>query len=439
MCDDSRAERRYWMQRVEALQKEMEQEDLERQRSHAVPSARPATAEPTARPTRMPAMAAVAREVWTIGSVVAGIVVALSILLFSMPGAAATFVYVSNAEDGDIGMYTLQPDGSLKPGARYKAEKIVMPMTVSPDKRFLVAAVRSKPFSAYTYSIDRATGALTLVSTGPLAESFPYIFHDRTGRFLLGASYGGHMVTVNPIGADGRVGEPMQTIPTARNVHDIRTDNTNRYVFVPHLGTDQVFQFLFDQKTGRLTANTPPLVQLKAGTGPRHLITSPDNRFVYLLNELTATVTTLALDAKTGLLAEVASVSALPPDSKLVPGGPRGPDAPERNRDNDIWASDLHLTPNGRFLFAAERTTSSLGAFSVDGASGKLAYLGSTPTEKQPRGFRIDPTGRYMIVSGEMSETLTAYAIDASTGALKTIGQYPTGKGSNWVEIVAFD
>ena len=132
-------------------------------------------------------------------------------------------------------------------------------------------------------------------------------------------------------------------------------------------------------------------------------------------------------------------MSALPPDSKLVPGGPRGPGAPERNRDNDIWASDLHLTPNGRFLYAAERTTSSLGAFSVDGASGKLAYLGSTPTEKQPRGFRIDPTGRYMIVSGEKSETLTAYAIDAGTGALKTIGQYPTGKGSNWVEIVAFD
>ena len=103
MCDDSRAERRYWMQRVEALQKEMEQEDLERQRAQARPSARPATAEPTALPTRMPAMAAVAREAWTIGSVVAGIVVALSILLFSMPGAAATFVYVSNAEDGDIG------------------------------------------------------------------------------------------------------------------------------------------------------------------------------------------------------------------------------------------------------------------------------------------------------------------------------------------------
>ena len=369
----------------------------------------------------------------------AGIVMALSSLFFNPPSPAATFVYVSNAGDGDIGMYSLQSDGSLQLGSRYKAEKVVGPMTVSPDKRFLVAAVRSKPFSAYTYGIDRATGALTLVGTGPLADSFPYIYHDRTGRFLLGASYGGHMVSVNPVGADGRVGNPIQTIPTARNAHAIRTDNTNRFVFVPHLGTDQMFQFLFDPKSGRLTANTPPVLQLKAGTGPRHLITSSDNRYVYLLNELTATVTTLALDGKTGLLTEVGSASLLPPESKLVPGGPRGPDAPQRNRDNDIWASDLHLTPNGRFLYAAERTSSSIGAFSVDAATGKLSYLGSTPTEKQPRGFRIDPTGRVMVVSGELSDTLSTYSIDAASGALKQIGKYPTGKGSNWVEIVAFD
>jgi 6-phosphogluconolactonase len=369
----------------------------------------------------------------------AGLVMALSSLIFSAQGLAATFVYVSNADDGDVGLYTLQSDGSLRPGPRFKAGKVVMPMSVSLDKRFLVAAVRSKPFSAYTYSIDRGTGALTLVGTGPLADSFPYISHDRSGRFLLGASYGGNLVSVNPVGADGRVGEPMQTIPTARNAHAIRTDNTNRFVFVPHLGTDQVFQFAFDEKSGRLTANTPPVVQLKAGSGPRHLITSSDNRFVYLLNELTATVTTLALDGKTGLLTEVSSVSVLPPDSKLVPGAPRGPDAPQRNRDNDIWASDLHLTPNGKFLYAAERTSSSLGAFSVDSSAGKLTYLGSTPTEKQPRGFRIDPTGRYMVVSGEKSDTISAYSIDPSSGALKPIGKYPTGKGSNWVEIVTFD
>src|SRR5574342_157037 len=240
-----------------------------------------------------------------------GLLMALSTLLFGAQAQAGTFVYVSNAEDGDIGMYTLQSDGSLRPGPRFKAEKIVMPMAVSPDKRVLVAAVRSKPFSAYTYSIDRASGQLTLVGPGPLADSFPYISFDRSGRFLFGASYGGHLVSVNPVGADGRVGAPMQVIPTARNAHAIRADNTNRFIFVPHLGTDQIFQFRFDEKTGRLSANTPPVVQMKQGTGPPHLITSPDNRFVYVLNELTATVTTLSLDANTGLLTELGSASAL--------------------------------------------------------------------------------------------------------------------------------
>src|SRR5438045_7176360 len=294
----------------------------------------------------------------------ASIVAVLLSLASSAPVLAGTFVYISNAEDGDIGMYTLQADGSLQAGPRFKATKLVMPMAVSPDKRFLIAAVRSKPFQAYSYSIDKSSGALKLVGTGTLAESYPYIALDRTGHFLLGASYGANQVGVNPIGADGRVGEPLQVIPTARNAHSIRTDNTNRFVFVPHLGTDQVFQFLFDGKSGRLTANTPPVVQLKQGTGPRHLVVSSDNRFIYLLSELTATVTTLSLDPNAGTLKELDSVSALPADTKLGPGAPRGavgaPGQAQRNTDNDIWASDLRLTPHGRFLYAAQRTSSTL-------------------------------------------------------------------------------
>ena len=75
----------------------------------------------------------------------------------------------------------------------------------------------------------------------------------------------------------------------------------------------------------------------------------------------------------------------------------------------------------------------------MDSATGKLTHLGATPTEAQPRGFAIDPSGRFVIVSGEKSDTISSYAIDGSTGALKLIGKYPTGKGSNWVEIVAFE
>jgi 6-phosphogluconolactonase len=357
---------------------------------------------------------------------------------------AGTFVYVSNAEDGDIGVYAMKADGALEPGARVPAAKVVMPMAVSPDKRFLYAHSRSKPYAFHAYSIDRKTGALKLLASSPAAESFPYIALDRTGRFLFGASYAGAVVSVNAVGKDGRVAErPIQVIPVGRNAHSIRVDATNRYVYTPTLGSDEIFQFRFDAKTGRLASNTPSIVLMKASTGPRHFITSRDNKFVYLLSELVATVTTLALDAKTGLLTETSVASALPPDSKLVPGSPRGGvgapgGPPPRDTSNDIWAADLHLTPDGKFLYATERTHSTMAGFSVDAKTGKLTYLSSIPTEKQPRGFNISPDGKYMVVSGEKSDTLTVYAIGAD-GALKEVQKTPTGKGSNWVEIVSFD
>jgi 6-phosphogluconolactonase len=144
------------------------------------------------------------------------------------------------------------------------------------------------------------------------------------------------------------------------------------------------------------------------------------------------------------LITELSSASGLPPDSKLGPGAPRGavggPSAPPpRNTDNDIWAADIHMTANGKFLYMSERTNSTLTTFSVDAASGKLAYLSSTATEAQPSGFAIDPKGRYLVASGEKSGTISVYAIDQSNGALKLLNKYPTGKGSNWVEIVSFD
>jgi 6-phosphogluconolactonase len=366
-------------------------------------------------------------------------------LVGTAPALAATFVYVSNADDGDIGVYRMLDSGELQPGARAKAASIVMPMVVSPDRRFLYAASRSKPYLVHVYTIDRNTGALTPLATSPLAESFPYISLDKTGRFLFGASYGGHVISVNAVSSDGRVAaEPLQVIPVGRNAHSIRVDESNKFVYVPTLGSDAIFQFTFDEKTGKLSSNTPAVYMMKAMTGPRHFITSSDNKYLYALSELLGTVTTFSVDGKTGLLTEVSSASGLPPDSKLGPGAPRGAigvpgGPPPRNTDNDIWAADIHMTPNGKFLYISERTGHMLAAFSVDNASGKLTYLSSTPTERQPRGFTIDPKGRFLVATGEKSETISVYAIDQGSGALKFLNKYPTGKGTNWVEIVSFD
>jgi 6-phosphogluconolactonase len=101
-------------------------------------------------------------------------------------------------------------------------------------------------------------------------------------------------------------------------------------------------------------------------------------------------------------------------------------------------AADLHIAPNGRFLYASERTTSTLAAFRIDAASGRLSALGHTPTETQPRGFAIDPRGSFLLAVGQKSHHLRVYAIDQETGQLAARQRYLMGENPNWVEIVDF-
>jgi len=363
------------------------------------------------------------------------------LVLTSKVALASTYVYVGTAVDGNIGIYTLEANGTLKQRETVELgpKSPSTPLAVSPDKQFLFAGVRSKPFAVVTFGIDKKTGALKKLSSGLVAHSPVYLSVDKEGHYLLAASYPDSLVSVNSVAKDGQVGEPSQVVPTARFAHSIITDRTNHWAFAPHLGSDQIFQFKFDAKTGKLSPNSPATVQLKVGSGPRHIVISNDNKFAYLLSEMTGTITTLALDAKSGLLSEVSAVSMLPADSKLVPGiahMPQGePPGPPHDSSNDICASDLHLTPNGKFLYAAERTTSTINTFSVDGKTGKLNRKASTPTEKWPRSFAIDPAGKYLIAVGQQSDSMSVYSID-SAGALTLTAQAPTGKGANWVEIV---
>jgi 6-phosphogluconolactonase len=99
-------------------------------------------------------------------------------------------------------------------------------------------------------------------------------------------------------------------------------------------------------------------------------------------------------------------------------------------------AADLHLTPDGRFLYGSERTSSTLTGFTVDPTSGTLSLIGSVPTETQPRGFNIDPSGRYLLAVGQLSHALSSYQIDAATGHLTKLTEYPMGKNPNWIEML---
>jgi 6-phosphogluconolactonase len=361
--------------------------------------------------------------------------------------AAKTFVYVSNAQDGNIDAYVMDTgNGALTPIGKAEAAKLVMPMTVSPSKKHLYAVIRSQPTRVLTYAIDPATGVLTQKASAPLPDSMPYVSTDHTGRYLFTASYGGDKLAVSPIGENGLAeAEASQVIATGRNAHAILPDRSNKFVYATTLGANQVLQFVFDAKTGKLTANEPAAVSPAAGHGPRHMAFSPDNKNLYVLNELSGHVTQYAVDAGKGTLSLVESISSVPAEAGLVWGAPQAPAgtapapgaavAPKDDKPK-VWAADIQITPNGKFLYSTERTSNKIALFTVAAETGKLAYVANFATEAQPRGIKIDPSGQYLVASGEKSDRLSVYKIDQGTGKLGEPSRYPVGNGANWVEIV---
>jgi 6-phosphogluconolactonase len=382
----------------------------------------------------------------TTTAVSAALATLLTIGVASM-SAAATFVYVSDADDATIDAYIMDmTTGALTSIGKAEAGKTVMPMAVAPDKKFLYAVVRSQPTRVLTFAIDGNTGALTQKATAPLPDSMAYVSTDRSGRFLFTASYGGDKIAVSSIGPDGLVtAEAIQVLPTGRNAHSILVDHTNRFAYSANLGANQVLQFAFDATTGKLTPLDPPAVKPEPGHGPRHLAFSPDNRFLYVLNELSGHVTQYAIDGTKGTLTLVDSVPSVPPELGMKWGLPQAPvgamsaaPAPEPKPDEKppIWAADLRLTPNGKFLYSTERNTDKIALFTVAPDTGKLTYVTNFATERQPRGINIDPSGQYLVASGEKSDRLSVYRLDQASGKFSDPMRYPVGRGANWVEIV---
>jgi len=337
---------------------------------------------------------------------------------------AATYAYVSNADSDDISVFSLNPStGVLDAVQTLAIGGMPMPMALSPDHHRLYAGLRAKPYRVVSFAINPLNGRLIQLGMAPLADGMAYLSTDATGHYLLSASYIGNMLAVNRVDAQGVAGDVQQTVPTGPMAHAILSAPDNQYVFASVLGADAWLRLKFDATSGRLTPDAAPAYALPEKSGPRHFVFSADHRFTYLIDELDGKLHTLAFDASRDAVKPIQTISILPDDFK----------------GDKPWGADLHLTPDGRFLYASERTSSTLAAYRVNQATGKLTRIGTYPTEKQPRAFNIDPSGNYLLAVGQLSTQMRAYRIDRKTGALSAVGEYPVGKNPNWIEIVKFD
>lgn len=327
-------------------------------------------------------------------------------------------VYAANAGSRDISVLEMnERDGSIRLIENVPVAGEVMHLATGPGHKYLYASLTSDPHSVSSWGIDSSTGKLRPVQITPAVDKMAYLFVDRSGRYLLGASYFGDKISVHAVGVRGEISpKPQSVISTGKHPHCIVTDPSNAFVFVPTLGADAIEQYRFAEMSGELTPNSPPAVATKKGAGPRHLVFHPDGRRAFCTNELDGTVNMYDI-GRSGTLILLGSISVMPPGFKQKP-----------------WAADIHVSPHGQFLYASERSSSTIAAFRINRST--LTLIGHYPTEPQPRGFNIDADGKYLVAVGEKSNSLSTYEIDGRTGALRQRARMNVGQGPNWVEIV---
>lgn len=359
----------------------------------------------------------------------------LAAMALSTPLLAKTFVYVSEADDGTVARYMLNDaNGSLQLLGRTEAGGKVMPLALSADHQHLYAAIRSKPLKLVTWQIDRATGDLNKTGEVAAVASYPYISTDKQGRFLLGASYDGDVVHVYRLAKDGAViAPPVGSYKTGHAAHSVIVDDAGKTAYVGNLGTDRVLQLSLS-KAGELSALANGYVKTAAENGPRHSVLSPDQHYLYNIGEMGGVITQFRRDAQGELFKVSETPNAVAAEYKLQQGRERPPGYSDSTPR--IWSADIHLTPDGRFLYVSERTSSTITGYRVNRGDGKLTLIGSWPVEKQPRSFAITANSRWLIASGEKSHVIGSYAIDDESGALKRVSEAPAGGDANWVTVV---
>ncbi len=332
-------------------------------------------------------------------------------------------MYVSNSGSDFLSHFVMdERSGALEPQADITLDGSPGAVATNADQTIMYVCQRS-PNTIVSYRIDRTSGALTQIGVTNLDEGPPYIATDNTDRFLLSAYYGGAGVAVHGVEDDGTLSsKPLQWLDTEIHSHSIQTDRSNRFVFVPHTNpTNAIYQFRFDEGSGRMEPNDPPKVQPDTEEGPRHFAWHPQKDLLYSVNENGNTVSAFRFDPESGTLEAFQLIGTLPEGVD-----PKGP---------GLSTAEIRITSDGRHLYASNRGHESLALFDIND-DGTLSAVNHFPTEPTPRFFEIDPTEGYVYSAGQNTGRVVSYRRDADSGALEMLEHYEVGENPLWIQFV---
>lgn len=267
-----------------------------------------------------------------------------------------------------------------------------------------------------SFSFDPAEGTLSWLGSVTSAGDHPcYVSVSKDQKVVFVGNYSSGTLSAVKIEPDGTLNPAIQTIQhqggsvnksrqDKPHVHAVVLSPDGRFLMVPDLGTDKVHIYAIN------TADDKPLqpvseAAVSPGGGPRHLTFHPNGKYAYLIRELDAAVT--VFDYNNGSLREKQTITLLDPKFQ-----------------GKVGAADIHVSPDGKFLYGSNRGEANEITIYAIGGDGKLTYVGRQPTlGMTPRNFAIDPTGKFLLAANQDTNDVVIFQRDTRTGLLRDTGK----------------
>lgn len=351
------------------------------------------------------------------------LLVGLIILLYIFAGAQKNYLLVGTYTTGKSqGVYVYHFNSATGDFDSVSMIKTPNPsyLAVSPDQKFVYAvnenAKNGNGGEVAAFAFDKSDGKLSFINQQRSGGDDPcYVSVDKMGKWIAIANYTSGSLSVLPINKNGGVDSATTLIQhngysvnserqQGPHVHCTIFSKDNKYLFATDLGTDKVMIYSFDERSGNVTEEGS--IMSEPGAGPRHFTFHPNNKFAYLIEEMTGTISSYRYVG--GQFELLQNISALPPDYM-------GP----------VESADIHTSPDGRFLYASNRGESNtIGIFKIDQKTGWLTLLRHQSTlGKTPRNFNFDPSGNFLLAANQNSDNIVIFKVDKKTGLLSDTGK----------------
>lgn len=270
--------------------------------------------------------------------------------------------------------------------------------------------------AAACFEYDQQNQRLILLNKMPTVQAPTcHIVLDKQRKNLVVSSYHGGMIGLSALQDDGTIGtlcdvhqhgegSGIHPAQTQARPHSVFMDPSGQYAVACDLGKDKLVVY-------RVLADDHKLSPIRSistapGSGPRHFVFHPKGSYGYVINELNSTITAYAFDVNHGNLTEIQTITTLP-----------------QGFAGDNACADIHISPDGRYLYGSNRGHDSIAVFAIDQGTGKLTTVDHTSTKGgHPRNFAISPDGRFVLVANRDSNNIVTFVRDAETGKLSPNG-----------------